>query len=134
MSGGDGLRPASLLRAVPVLLLSGSAWSAPQDIDFGLDCTQLPPHVFKAKVGAAVDSRIELLNSKGERRFDGEVCPHFRTLKSVTTTRTADSEHLRFDVAYRYRVRAFDRAGNASEFSIISLVQTPVEGPPGHPH
>lgn len=268
MPGGAGLRPALLLRAVPALLLSGSLGAAPQDIDLALDCAQLPTHVFQAKVGAAFDSRIELLNSQGERRFwafvtapvgtsadarceervagaefhchgvtlrlphgspktavpdsafaqvsgtpslegrfnfglvvaaegggtscsrnyqlsiapavvdeqppqapadfvaefrfgarrmtvdlswraavddsgvvryeiqrcDGELCPHFRTLKFVTTTRAADSGDLRFDVAYRYRVRAFDRAGNASEFSVISLVQTPAEGPPGHPH
>ncbi|MBT2748692.1 MULTISPECIES: fibronectin type III domain-containing protein [unclassified Lysobacter] len=265
--GGDFLRLASLLWVMPALLLSSNAWSAPQDIDFELDCAQQPPHVFQAKVGVAFDSRIELLNSEGERKFwafisaptgtsagarceekvagaeflcngvalrlpvgspnrpvpnsefaqisgmpslegsfsfglivgskeaggascsrtyqlsiqpavidkqpptapagfvaefrfgaprmtidlswraatddfgvvryeiqrcDGELCPDFRTLKSVATTRAADSGDLRFDIGYRYRVRAFDRAGNASEFSEISLVQTPAEGPPGH--
>lgn len=265
--GGDFLRPASLLWAMPALLLAGNAWSAPQDIDFELDCAQLPTHDFQAKVGTVFDSRIELLNSRGERKFwafinaptgtsagarceeqvagaefqcngvslrlptgspktpvpdsgsarisgtpslegsfsfsvvvssegaggatcsrtyrlsiepavvdrqpptapadfvaefrfgaprmavdlswraatddfgvvryevqrcDGEVCPSFRTLKSVTTTHAADFD-LRFDIGYRYRVRAFDRAGNASAFSDISLVQTPSEGPPDHP-
>lgn len=271
MPGGYSLRPASLLWALSALLSAGNAWSAPQDIDFELDCAQLPPHAFQAKVGAAFDSRIELLNSKGDRAFwafvntpagtsagarceeriagaefrcnglalrlptgspktpvpdsesarisgtpslegsfsfslvvgseinggatcsrtyllsiapavvdtqpptapagfvaqfrfgapltrmtvdlswqaatddsgvvryeiqrcDGEFCPDFKTLKSVATTRASDSENLRFDVGYRYRVRAFDRADNASEFSSISLVQTPAEGPPGRPH
>lgn len=268
MPGGYSLRPASRLWALSALLSAGNTWSAPQDIDFEFDCAQLPAHAFQATVGAAFDSRIELLNSRGDRAFwafvntpagtsagarceeriagaefrcnglalrlptgspntpvpdsefarisgtaslegnfsfslvvaskkaggatcsrtyllaiapavadkqpptapadfvaefrfgaprmtvdlswraasddsgvvryeiqrcDGEFCPDFRTLKSVATTRAADSEDLRFDVGYRYRVRAFDGAGNASEFSGISLVQTPAEGP-GPPH
>lgn len=257
--GGDFLRPASLLWAMPALLLAGNAWSAPQDIDFDLDCAQLPTHDFQAKVGTAFDSRIELLNSKGDRKFwafinaptgtsegarceeqvagaefqcngvslrlpagspktpvpdsgsarisgtpliegsfsfslivssedaggatcsrtyrlsiesvvvdrepptrpsdllanfrfgaprltvdliweaatddsgvvryeiqrcDGEPCVHFRSLRSVATTDVTDSSNLRPGVHYRYRVRAFDRAGNASAFSEIALAKT----------
>ncbi|MBK8638432.1 MAG: fibronectin type III domain-containing protein [Chromatiaceae bacterium] len=69
------------------------------------------------------------------QRCEGELCPNFTRLASIEPgTRFTDGQKLRGDAKYRYRIRAFDAAGNAGEFSGIATVQTPAPGPPDHPH
>jgi hypothetical protein len=96
-------------------LSNGNARSAPQTIDFALDGARPPTPVFRAAGGA-----------RGERAL----CPDCRTLKSIFSTRVADSGHPRFDVdRRRYRGHAFDRAGRAGDCADVAPVRLPADGP-----
>lgn len=69
------------------------------------------------------------------QRCAGEMCPQFQVLASIPPgTRFTDRHLLREDTAYQYRIRAFDDAGNFSDFSRMPQVQTPfVGGSTTHP-